>query len=227
MKLTDFHVLICDYDRTLTDEALNLSQEAIETIRDAKEKKQLVFILVSGRGLDFLNSMKMHIADAIVAENGALIYLPSKKKKVLLGKEVGERIKIIFDRAEFPIEFSEVMASTNRVYEEKVIAMIESAGLDVNIEYNKESLMILPQGVNKGSGAIKALELLKESKKGIICFGDGENDIPLFDIADFSVAVGNAVTPLKKRADFVCEKAGGACVADFIREKILKQINNG
>ncbi len=37
----------------------------------------------------------------------------------------------------------------------------------------------------------------------IICFGDNRNDFPLFEASDYKIAVGNAVSELKEKADSV------------------------
>jgi hydroxymethylpyrimidine pyrophosphatase-like HAD family hydrolase len=37
----------------------------------------------------------------------------------------------------------------------------------------------------------------------VICFGDNRNDFPLFEASDYKIAVGNAVTELKEKADLI------------------------
>lgn len=60
-----------------------------------------------------------------------------------------------------------------------------------------------------------AVEYLKAitGAEAIVCFGDNLNDIPMFEVADVSVAVENAVDEVKSRADFVT-----ANVVDFIEK---------
>lgn len=38
----------------------------------------------------------------------------------------------------------------------------------------------------------------------VVCFGDSGNDLPMFEVSDVRVAVGNAKPELKKAADFLC-----------------------
>ncbi len=62
---------------------------------------------------------------------------------------------------------------------------------------------ILPPGVNKGSGLQLLLDHLGLTRDEVMVFGDFDNDLPLFDVAGFRVAMGNAIPELKSRADFV------------------------
>jgi hydroxymethylpyrimidine pyrophosphatase-like HAD family hydrolase len=48
------------------------------------------------------------------------------------------------------------------------------------------------------------LEHLGLSEARTVAFGDGENDFELLEHAGYGIAVANAHTELKARADFVC-----------------------
>ncbi|RLE51873.1 MAG: phosphoglycolate phosphatase, partial [Candidatus Methanomethylicota archaeon] len=54
----------------------------------------------------------------------------------------------------------------------------------------------------------------------LACIGDGENDLSLFKVAGFKVAVANAVEQLKKQADYVCSLPDGEGIAEFVRKFI-------
>ena len=71
------------------------------------------------------------------------------------------------------------------------------------------------KGVSKANIARymeKALE-----KTTLVCVGDGENDVPMLEDADFSYCPGDAI--VKDRYENVCDCADGA-IADVIYEKI-------
>ena len=88
------------------------------------------------------------------------------------------------------------------------------------------SLDLMPFGISKGW----ALQLLSQNKiidlKKTVVFGDAENDIPMFKVAAFSVAMQNANEKVKKIAtkinNFSNEKSG---VAHFIKEVIFDEKN--
>ena len=53
----------------------------------------------------------------------------------------------------------------------------------------------------------------------IICFGDNLNDIPMFEAADHSIAVENAVAAVKEAADEIIGKNTDNAVAAYISER--------
>lgn len=69
---------------------------------------------------------------------------------------------------------------------------------DTDIYTNEQWLEIMPLEASK-SNAIKQLQALLNCEK-LIVFGDGKNDIDMFQIADESYAVANAHEDLKKYA---------------------------
>jgi hypothetical protein len=62
---------------------------------------------------------------------------------------------------------------------------------------------VLPQGVNKGSGLKKLVELAKLEGYRIVAAGDYMNDIEMLQAADLSFAVANAEDAVKAVADVV------------------------
>lgn len=204
-----------DYDRTITDENLQISEAALEAIRGIRRRMKIV--LVSGRHLDFLKAMndKYRIADAVVAENGAVIYLNGGKH--ILGAENGKKIKAAFQDQQ-GMFIREVIVATTTEYLDNVRRTIQQKNLSgiVDIEINRTDVMIMPKGVNKGLGLAEALRLMKIKPENTACIGDGENDLKLFSTCGFKVAVANAVDLLKEKADFVCSKPYGEGIKEFV-----------
>jgi len=71
------------------------------------------------------------------------------------------------------------------------------------IRWHKNSCDLLPINGSKAAGIEVILQLLGLTKDNIIVFGDGLNDIEMFEYAGFSVAMGNAHKEAKASADFV------------------------
>lgn len=69
----------------------------------------------------------------------------------------------------------------------------------------------------------KAVRFLRELIKPerIVCFGDNLNDLPMFEDADYSVAVKNAVTAVKEKADEIIDTNTENSVAKYIYEKSI------
>ena len=58
-------------------------------------------------------------------------------------------------------------------------------------------------GISKADALKRACEVLKIPTNDIIAFGDAQNDLQMFKLAGYAVAMGNAVEEVKKIADYV------------------------
>ena len=86
--------------------------------------------------------------------------------------------------------------------------------------YSKEQwLEIMPINASK-SNAIKQLQKLLDCGK-LIVFGDGKNDIDMFEIADEAYAVGNAVDELKEAATAVIGNNNEDGVAKWLEKNVI------
>lgn len=211
--------IVSDYDRTLTTDLLTLFEPAAEALRLLKEEHKLGIIIASGRRVDFLlNEFKaFRFVDAFVGENGAVLHLPKSAATLNLGGDMSQ-IKAALRSSSLPIEEGQMVISTKRAFEEKVKRVIQQRGLKAEIQYNRDSLMILPLGLSKAIGVKEAISRLGLPQGGLICIGDGENDLPLFEMASIRVATENAMPELKERADIVCIGPGGIGVASFLND---------
>ncbi|MCX7656555.1 MAG: Cof-type HAD-IIB family hydrolase [Treponemataceae bacterium] len=82
-------------------------------------------------------------------------------------------------------------------------------------------LEILSPAVSKGKALARALELRGLTKEQTLAFGDGENDLPLVDVATCLVAPENANPRLKERACQVVPSCDEEGPAHFIRQYVL------
>lgn len=78
------------------------------------------------------------------------------------------------------------------------------------------NLEIFPPGVTKAA-AVSALKQRMGADR-LVVFGDNLNDLPMFEVADVAVAVGNALPEVKEAATLVIEPNFTDSVARFIAE---------
>jgi hypothetical protein len=78
--------------------------------------------------------------------------------------------------------------------------------------------MLLPSGINKAVGTQRALDELGRSPRNLIAFGDAENDLPLFALAELAVAARGSVPAVAAVADDRLRLPGAAGVADVVRD---------
>ncbi|MDE6120767.1 MAG: Cof-type HAD-IIB family hydrolase [Muribaculaceae bacterium] len=77
-----------------------------------------------------------------------------------------------------------------------------------------QNLEIFPPGVSKAAAVLRLKE--RTGADRLMVFGDNLNDIPMFEVADVAVAVGNALPEVKAAADVVIEPNYTDSVARYI-----------
>jgi len=73
---------------------------------------------------------------------------------------------------------------------------------------------------NKGQGIQTLQKMLNISPEHILCFGDGNNDLTMFEQSKYGIAMGNAIEALKKKAVYVTKSNAEDGLADAL-EKIF------
>jgi hypothetical protein len=108
------------------------------------------------------------------------------------------------------------IVATWRPHETTVLHTIHDLGLELQIIFNKEAVMVLPTGVNKATGLRAALREMRLSSHNTAGIGDGENDFAFLDICEFSATVANAVPMLREQMDLVTAEEDGEGAVSFM-----------
>src|SRR5438874_2807218 len=147
-----FVALATDYDETLAENGRMVAstEQALERVRASGRK----LLLVTGRDLDDLLQVfpRVDLFDAVVAENGALLYLPAKKQERRLAEPPPGNFALALGRQGVPLTTGRVIVATRVPYETTVLEEIRREGLELQVIFNKGAVMVLPSGVNKGTG---------------------------------------------------------------------------
>jgi len=216
-----YFALACDYDSTLADQGIVRESTVAALRRLAASGRKL--ILVTGRELDDLRRVfPAHgVFDRIIAENGALLYVPSTgKSKPLADPPPANFVDALRQARVDPLSVGKTILSTVKPYDATVLNVIRELGLEMQVIYNRDSVMVLPSGVNKATGLRAALSDLGLSSHNAVAVGDAENDHALLNVCECRVAVANAIPTLKERADFVTSDPDGEGVEQLI-DKLL------
>jgi HAD superfamily hydrolase (TIGR01484 family) len=88
----------------------------------------------------------------------------------------------------------EVIVATFEPHEKTVLEVIRDLGLELQVIFNKGSVMVLPPGVNKASGLEAALREMGASPHNTVGVGDAENDHAFLRLCEVSVAVAERVS---------------------------------
>src|SRR5262249_22490317 len=115
-----------------------------------------------------------------------------------------------------PIATGHVIVATVKPHETAVLKTINEMGLELQVIFNQESVMILPSGVNKATGLSAALKDMGYSPHNTVAIGDAENDHALLSACECAVAVGNGIPALRERADLVTKGVEGTAGVELI-----------
>jgi hydroxymethylpyrimidine pyrophosphatase-like HAD family hydrolase len=200
-------VLAFDYDGTLAENGRvpPALQQALENLHLAG----YALFLVTGRRFESVDLGSLgEIFTGIAWENGAVLQHIALHELYLPFGHVDARLVKALEEAGVPLEHGLAIVATWTPYEETVWRVLGETGSDAAIVHNKGALMVLPPGAAKGSGLARLLELCGYSPRNLVTFGDGENDLSLFQISETSVAVADAVPSLIEAADLVMSRPG-------------------
>lgn len=77
---------------------------------------------------------------------------------------------------------------------------------------------IVNRNINKGISIEKLLNKLNIDKNNAICFGDGINDIDMFESCGIKVAMGNAIEVIKEKADYITDSNDDGGISEFFNK---------
>jgi len=212
-----YEALATDYDGTIArgghvDEA---TLAALEELRRTGRR----LLLVTGRTLDDLQRVFPHtdLFERVVAENGAVVHAPGPREARVLAEAPPAAFVDRLRARGVPLDTGRVIVATAEPHETTVIETIRDLGLELQVIFNKGAVMVLPSGVNKATGLLRALGEMGLSPHNVVGVGDAENDHAFLAVCECAAAVANALPTLKERADVVTRADHGAGVAELIR----------
>jgi HAD superfamily hydrolase (TIGR01484 family) len=217
--------LACDYDGTLATHGrvTQATIAALERLRSSGRK----LILVTGRQLPDLQTVFAHLElfEWVVAENGAIMYEPgSHQEKVLADAPLPSFVQALEGLGVKPLSVGRCIVATWHPHEAAILDVIREQGLELQIIFNKDAVMVLPTGVNKATGLAAVLSELGLSDHNIVGIGDAENDHAFLELCECAVAVANALPALKKHADFITHGSHGDGVAELIDQLVVDDL---
>ena len=81
--------------------------------------------------------------------------------------------------------------------------------MDVEIIDTKYAIHIKSPKINKGVGLHKLAGMMGLKPKDFVAIGDSVNDVEMFEVSGFGIAVANGDEIIKKTADYVTKASFG------------------
>jgi len=210
-----------DIDGTITENGVGrINLDALSALRYLTKIGHNV-IFVSGRSSveGYLLSIFGGTTHIAVGENGGCITSGPKEHKLLGNKQeclqafefLKSRINNVKEKPVFP-RMTEVVLERTFDIESAKNLVIEN-NLPVNLSDSQYAYHINSEGIDKARGFKQVMKMLSISGDNVIAIGDSETDIPLFKIANSSVALGNSSDFVKSQASFsVSAKSGDGLI---------------
>lgn len=206
-----------DYDGTLASEG-KVAQSTLQAVLRLKATGARL-LLVSGREKEELFEVfpEAKAFDLLVLENGPLLFSPSTREERLLGPPPPPPfVRELITRRVAPLSIGRCVVATTRSHDSVVSEAIARGGYRLDRIYNHQSLMVLPRGMSKATGARAALQALGIEPARAVAVGDAENDLELLGCCGLRIAVSNAIPELKRIAHRVTRGAAGEGVSEAI-----------
>lgn len=203
-----------DVDGTLTDRRGLLDIESIQIIRWLRSTGREV-ILASGRSYCITAALSIFIGASrvLIAENGGVIGKVMEKPLLLAEKEraeaglaalkerLGEEVRV--REVHHAVRYTDIMIerSFDLKLGESILAEkgVEARLIDAGNDYH-----VLDLRADKGIALVKSAELLGSHSNNFAAIGNGLNDIEMFKVARYGVALANSPERTKQEADHVC-----------------------
>jgi hydroxymethylpyrimidine pyrophosphatase-like HAD family hydrolase len=218
-------VLASDFDGTLAVHGW-VPVETLAAVARFRAAGGLL-VLVTGRRVPELAAVFPELADVVdlvVAENGGVLLDPASPPGRALAAPLPDDLEaLLAEHGVGPAELGEVLVSAAREDEQALerVAAALAGSWPCQVVPNKDRVMLVPAGVDKGTGLRAALLHLDRDLADVLAIGDGENDLHLLRGAGLAVAVADAVPALIAEADVTTNAASSAGVVEAI-ERLLR-----
>jgi len=213
-----------DIDGTITENGGGrIHLDALDALRRLTNMGHDV-IFVTGRSSieGYLLSVFGGTTKIAVGENGGCITLDSNDH-ILLGnieeckialEVIKNNVDNVKEKLVFPRMTEVVLERTFDLDTARKI--LSEKNIDVELSDSQYAFHINSSGINKGTGFSKIMEKYSILRDDVIAIGDSATDIPLFQVAKTSIALGNASDLVKSNATMIVSANAGDGVIEAL-----------
>ncbi len=224
-------LLAVDIAGTLTDERRWIYPEVIYSLRRL-ESHEIPVSIVTGNSFMVAYKLAQYLGltGPIIAENGAIVYDPILKRRLLIGDpKLGRRaVSLIIEKLGLKPSFLNryrdidfILEKNDDVDVERIRKICRENKLRVRISDSKFLIHVCDEKVNKGVGLIEGCKLRGISLSQVAAIGDSLTDLDMLKVAGLPIAVANSPNELKSIAKIVTKEPNGLGVIEAIQEHIL------
>jgi hydroxymethylpyrimidine pyrophosphatase-like HAD family hydrolase len=208
--------LATDGDGTLM-RAGHMARQTVAALMRWRASGRKLLLVTGERPQELCDFPHLQLFDRAVAENGALLVCCDTRKETKLAPAPPQRLLSALRQAGVtPLKVGRATIETTFAHDAVIRQLLDRLQVAWAVARNRQNLMIVPQGVTKATGLQAVLQDLGISPRRVVGVGDAENDIPLIGACGLSVAVGNAVPPLKRRAQLITAGRFGKGIVELV-----------
>jgi len=221
-----FKAIVADIDGTITCEKRELHLGAMKKIRSLK----IPVVLATGNTLCYARTASMLIGldGAVIAENGGAITIRfdlqgTFEESLDECEKAYSFLSEYFQLTKLDPLYRKTEIALRRDFDlKKARNLLKTQNLDIEIVDTKYAIHLKSTKINKGVGLQKLASMMGLKSKDFVAIGDSENDLEMFEVSGFGIAVGNGDEIIKEAADYVTEAffGGGTVEAlEFLESK--------
>ena len=208
-----FKAIVVDIDGTITCEKRELHLGAMKKIRSLK----VPVVLATGNTLCYARTASRLIGldGAVIAENGGAITVRfdlqgTFEESLEECEKAYSFLSQYFKLTKLDPHYRRTEIALRRDFDlQKARTLLETQPFDVEMVDTKYAIHLKSTKVNKGIGLQKLASMMGLKSKDFVAIGDSENDVEMFEVSGFGIAVGNGDKIIKKAADYVTEASFG------------------
>jgi hydroxymethylpyrimidine pyrophosphatase-like HAD family hydrolase len=213
-------LIAVDVDGTLYD-GVGVADQAVDALRQAHDDGHTL-VIVTGRRWEELRHVIPDIVGfvhrAVCEEGGVLVNVQSGELTLLADEVEPELVAGLLAAGVPNIDVGRVVVGAPTTSLALVSEVRDAVGSTRRIVTNKGSIALAPVGCDKASGLRAAIADLQLQDLPILAIGDAANDLPMFAIATFAVAVANADDAVRASGVRLTKASFGSGVAEALRE---------
>ncbi len=208
-------IVAVDIDGTLTDDKKRINTEAILALQRL-EDAGIPVILATGnvRAITYGLWRFLQLSGPICCENGGVLWHPQWPEVVMRadGNEAREAAQWLAQ--EIPnlnpqgIESNAWRESEWCLFPSEDLQLIKekistSKWSHLNVIRTGFAIHLMSPNLSKGKGLEVILEKMKLRPQDLLCVGDAPNDLSMFELANWSVAVGGSFQEIQNAANVI------------------------
>ena len=159
-----------------------------------------------------------------VLQTSTFCYIEQKQRCLL---DFYTKCNIDFQNFRYDFEENDIFKQTIKIEiwvkdeEELEYVLLHNHAFAFELHPDHHSIEVYAKNVSKSTGILDVLDLLNIDKQESYCFGDGPNDIEMFETVGHAIAMGNAIDVIKEKADEICLSVEEDGVAYKLKELFL------